>query len=343
MNTAAAPSSSSLPPKPSRGLLRWTVSAQRALDRWNAEWSARMALARRVLGAPWWAPGLLLDGALRQRYESVLPVQEFCAGLACIARQILPHPAWVPTLLASAGGCPSAGGRGQRPPSLPDLWAHMPPPYAGRVTFTADEMLGLLCALAEPPHFGTAGGRYPEQLDSLADAFRKTAFRRPPVRILDLGCGVGHGTLELAEFTRAAGMHADLTIGLTREPLEAWMARHRCLPHDPPRQEQLRALPGTTPVHFLAGDVCALPLRGTFALVVCNGLVGGPMFDAPREMAALLSQVRRVLAPDGVFCLANRFHEGRRTGIERFRRAAEEAGWAVSGTWRNLLLRRRGP
>jgi len=281
----------------------------------------------------------VLGPELRGRYEAYLPVAEFLADLCRLGERVLPHPAWVPAVLRRGrSGCLPAAGA---PASLPDLWADLPEALAGRVAFPPEDLEALLCALADPPRFGTDADRYPAQQRWLAGAF--TEQRGKPVAVLDLACGVGLGTFATAALARHCGVGPARVLGITLEPLEAWMAEHRCLPHDPPRERRLRQVAGpAAQVAFLAADVRHLPLTGPFAGVLCNGLMGGPWLHREGDMTTVLDESARVLTPDGWMVVANRFHEGCRAAVEAFMRHARERGWWVSGDWHDLVLR-RGP
>jgi len=128
-------------------------------------------------------------------------------------------------------------------------------------------------------------------------------------------------------------------LGLTIEPLEAWMATARRLPHDPARERRLRQLADSAPaVTFVAADARHLPVAGPVDVLVCNGLVGGTHLHRDDDAGALLRDCCRLLRQDGVLLLANRFHDGRRPRVERFAELALTLGWGISGDWRSLCL-----
>ncbi|MBT3377713.1 MAG: class I SAM-dependent methyltransferase [Lentisphaerae bacterium] len=318
----------------------WPISATavRALQRFNQRWTRRLTIFRRHAGVPLWAAGVVVDARLRQSHERYLPVGEFCDGLYTVAQYALPHVTWVPGVLCGPRQRPLRGPRNRRPLSLPDLWAALPVSFAGRLTFRPDEVVPLLCALADPPRHGTRAGRYPVQLAGVREWL---GSRRPgPVRALDIGCGVGHGTLELANALDAAEAGMVACVGVTAEPLEVWMATHRRLPHDPAREDELAALPVGKSVLFLAGTGMNVPCRGGFQLVVCNGLVGGDFLSTAEDFRALLRELDRLLAEGGLVSLANRFHEGAQQRVRSFAGAAVQAGWCVRGDEQLLWLSR---
>ena len=309
-------------------LCRWTPENRVALAVFNARWEERFACFRRMAGAPWWAPGLVPTPELHRRYEAWLPQAEYRRDLTALAARLLPGRAWAPWLLRDPDAVHS----------LPDLWRLLPAPLAGHASLTASACGALLCALADPPRFGTDIGRYPEQLCRLtAHLSTRTKYNW---RVLDLGCGTGHGTWEVALAAAEAGARARL-VGVTREPLEAWMAARQRLPHDPARERRYPCLPGAAAgqVHFVAADGLTLPLRpGIWDLVLVNGLAGGPHLKAPESMHRLLRGLARLLAPGGVVGCACRFHDGYAPHLDAFAALARADGWQLAGPPRQLWL-----
>ena len=220
---------------------------------------------------------------------------------------------------------------------MPDFWNALPLCFASRVQFQPEELTALFCALADPPRFGTDAGRYPRQRLLLECLLPD--FAGQPLRILDLGCGVGLNTLETAVLAQEHAPGAQLSVlGVTSEHLEVWMATRRTLPHDPQRQSRLRRYPNALPVHFCQGDATTFWSPALFDLILCNGLVGGDYLHHGRDYHAFIHNCARLLAPRGAILLANRFHTGRRAHVERFVTLAKQAGFAVSGDWQCLVL-----
>ena len=258
---------------------------------------------------------------MRGFYEKFLPFNEFKHSLITIGEQILESPDWVPNILRSNDIL-----------SLPDFWAMLPDAFAGRVTFAEDELFPLFCAIADPSRFGTSDNRYPAQLQQIGD-FVKRAGQGRAVRILDLGCGVGLGTYELAQI--AVGGSA---VGVTSEHLEVWMASHRRLPHDAARERLFRRYPEDLSVTFSYGFAESYRDGSQYDVIVCNGLAGGRFLNAAPQLTAFLQTCDTLLAPHGRMFAANRFHEGERPGVERLRAIARQSGWSVEGHWQSLVL-----
>lgn len=289
----------------------------------NICWSRRHAVWCRCAGGGWWGRGSIVSPDMRGFYEKFLPFNEFKHSLISIGEQILESPDWVPNILRSNDIL-----------SLPDFWAMLPNSFAGRVTFEEDELFPLFCAIADPSRFGTADNRYPKQLQQIGD-FIKQVEQGRAVRILDLGCGVGLGTCELAQI--AAAVHGSV-IGVTSEHLEVWMAQNRRLPHDATRERLFRRYPTTLPVTFTYGFAESYRDDSQYDVIVCNGLAGGRFLNTAPKLTEFLQTGGTLLAPQGRLFIANRFHEGERGGVERLRRLAHQSGWSVEGHWQSLVL-----
>ena len=289
----------------------------------NICWSRRYAVWCRYAGGGWWGRGSVVSPEMRGFYEKFLPFNEFRHSLITIGEQILESPDWVPNILRSNDIL-----------SLPDFWAMLLDAFAGRVTFTEDELFSLFCAIADPSRFGTSDNRYPKQLRQIGDFVKRTGQGRA-VRILDLGCGVGLGTYELAQIAAAVGGSA---VGVTSEYLEVWMASHRRLPHDAARERLFRRYPVDLPVTFSYGFAESYRDGSQYDVIVCNGLAGGRFLNAAPQLTAFLQTCDTLLAPHGRIFAANRFHEGERSGVERLRAIARQSGWSVEGHWQSLVL-----
>ena len=289
----------------------------------NICWSRRYAVWCRYAGGGWWGRGSVVSPDMRGFYEKFLPFNEFKNSLITIGEQILESPDWVPNILRSNDIL-----------SLLDFWAMLPDAFAGRVTFAEDELFPLFCAIADPSRFGTSDNRYPAQLRQIGDFVKRTGQGRA-VRILDLGCGIGLGTYELAQIAVAVGGTA---VGVTSEHLEVWMASHRRLPHDAARERLFRRYPEDLPVTFNVGFAESYRDGSQYDVIVCNGLAGGRFLNAAPQLTAFLQTCDTLLAPHGRMFAANRFHEGERPGVERLRAIARQSGWSVEGHWQSLVL-----
>ena len=316
---------------------RWQAPQLKAsLAGFNRRWMHRYAVFLQYAGPPCWAPGAVIDRPLRILYDRFLPIDEFLRDLYTVAQFALPHPSWIPAALRSRQTGP--GCSPQEPcKSLPDLWAHLPPVFSGKLTFSESELVSLLCALADPLQYGTSPDRYPEQLLLLRSYVSEKSTTG--TTCLDIGCGVGLGTYELADTLGLGRSPATRVTGITIEPLEAWMALHCCLPHDSRRAAYY---PAAKPhfVDFLCSHALSIPLTQPFDCVIVNGLAGGPNLFAERDLRQLLDALQQVCAPHGIVSLANRFHDGWMRHVDRFLSLAAAGGWYVTGHPKLAVLQR---
>ncbi len=283
----------------------------------------------------------LADTALNKQawLESFLPWQDFAASLRQLGRAFLPSEDWLPAcLLPGLNYCQSAEIRCAFP-SLLEFWQELPDSLTGRVVFCQHELLALFCALADQQRCGTGLERYPRQQDAFRELLQATP-KDSQVRILDVGCGVGFGTLELLKIAQDSGVEEAQACGLTSEPLEVWMAKKRLLPHSPQREKIWREeFPGCL-AEFQLGRAENFSLPKKYSAIFCNGLLGGRFFFAPDLLRGFLSSCQQHLSPHGVVLIANSFHPGYRSKVELLPAFASQTGWAVTGDWRHLCLKR---
>jgi chemotaxis methyl-accepting protein methylase len=100
--------------------------------------------------------------------------------------------------------------------------------------------------------------------------------------------------------------------------LEVWAAAHGAFPHDPRRQETF--VRWTLPVFagnaegslaFQQSDLLDIPSeRQRFNLILCNGLLGGPIINKREEMGQVVENLAALLMPGGVVLAADSFHGG---------------------------------
>ncbi len=349
-----------------------TVISPDAHEKWleafNATWANRHRIFQSCAPPPWWAPGLALTAEIRQNYEKYLPVAEYLQDLATLVLPRLPHPSWLPVVLKRSLALSYVGAAGL-PASLPDLWSLLPPRFAGRLSWADGDLLPLACAIAAPLKFGSRTGRYPEQTQYLVEWLRQS---NRSLLVVDYGCGTGQGTYEIAALVARSGRPGRV-IGVTPEPLEAWMALNRGLPHldmarptdpvnkpiagkssisitdTPSRATDAGTNDGfafpvptsTVPILFAAGDIRNFALSRRADVILCNGLIGGPALNDDRTLKHIWVRIQDQLADNGIFVIGSRFHAGCTPRIERFIAAAERHAFAGAPLAGSCVFQRR--
>jgi hypothetical protein len=265
---------------------------------------------------PVWAPGAAITAEMRIQAEAWLPVAELASLLRAILRQrcrFAPEP--VP-LLAPL------------PLSWPDLLARLPfhlqqpdpTRLLVRLLASTESSLPLLFALFIPPRFGGGMGRYPGQLATVRGWLAAAAPSGRRLRLLDAACGSGEGTWELALTARSTGISpARLTIhGSSLGTMEIAAASHLFYPHDLRHLERMRLVMAplfsegyAERLRFFRDDLLHLaPVNLPYDLILCNGTIGGPFLHQPQQVTAALDGLTARLAPEGILCIADRFHGG---------------------------------
>jgi SAM-dependent methyltransferase len=275
---------------------------------------------------------------LRGRVETFFPIVPYIRGLARLGCDLLPDSSWLPLPLRLRQVHLTPAPSEDSPDSILDLWRMLPEHLADDPAVPPTSPETLYCALADPQRFGTGVDRYPEQLQRIG-TFASTHTGRA-LSVIDIGCGIGLGTLEIARVVQTRTTSLCRVVGLTREPLEAWMATHRRAPHAPERETAMRAFAPDLPAAFVAADATRVPLQVKADIVVCNGLIGGDAFHSPDQYNALLDECNRILTPGGCLFAANRFHDGVQTRVAQFLALAQRRRWHVAGTSRDVVIGR---
>lgn len=270
---------------------------------------------------PLWAPGLILDNEMRGLTEAQFPLARSRALFELVLRR---GCRFAPLLSASYLYSSASW-----PDLLQKLWPQLesadPAPALSRLA--EDDVLRarFLFALMLPQHFGGGFDRYPQQCRWLAGWLRESAVRfSPGIRVLDAACGSGEGTYQAAQLVADAGLgRGSVLHGSTLEEIELFAAAHLYFPHAPERQRQYRArvapllsAEGPT-LEFYLDRVDAAPQREPYDLVLCNGLLGGPLLHEPVHLRAAFAGLAARLAPGGLFLAADRFHAGWRLRVPR--------------------------
>ncbi|MGE0156194.1 MAG: class I SAM-dependent methyltransferase [Geobacter sp.] len=193
--------------------------------------------------------------------------------------------------------------------------------------------------------------RYPAQRSWLESWFVETDHQdATSVYCLDAACGSGEGSWELAELASVSGWQPQQVqiAGWTLDPLEVYAATNRYLPHLPQRQTVYRQRTCSLVVQgwhhqlrFQAVDLLSDDWpAGCFDLIICNGLLGGPMLHEAATLQRVVAGLAGRLRPGGWLLAADHFHGGWHTQVgsaqlvDRFRRSGlvvEQVGEGIAG------------
>jgi chemotaxis methyl-accepting protein methylase len=272
-------------------------------------------LAALASPVPLWAPGLRIVREWRTVTETFLPWAEIAPAFRRLISRALRYPPPSDPLAPC--------------PSWPDFLNRNPvgttsaKPALLLQRLLTDEAVRRrwLFTLFLPKEHGGGFGRYPAQSTFLRDWLThrrsRTASR---LSCLDAACGCGEGTWELAQLCRESGFRPEeITLcGSSLDPLELFAAAHAAFPHDARREREyrLRILPHVAAgfaerIHFVREDL-SVPIGSPekYDLILCNGLLGGPLLHEPGQMERVMVGLVRRLKPEGVILAADRFHEG---------------------------------
>lgn len=281
------------------------------------------------------APGLIITPEIRCQCETYLPVTEVARCCNHLYTSALTYP----PLLASTPFHNAL--------SWADAFAALPPEFQfsanparllGALLADRDLLTRFLFASFLPRRYYGGLDRYPAQREWLRRWFQD----RPtvPIRCLDAACGIGEGTYRLLALVQESGLSPEAirVEGWTIEPLEVWAATHVRLPHDRQREESFRQevagvfeqgaersvvfrtvdLLGSTiqvPSFSKGGlggisPISGTPLEAGFDLILCNGLLGGPIINRRHGLRQAVANLAALLAPGGVLLAADHFHGG---------------------------------
>jgi SAM-dependent methyltransferase len=262
------------------------------------------------------APGLIITPEIRLQSELYLPIKDISRLFNRLFVEALCHypilsstpfhnsPSWADCFV-----------------SLP-CWLQFSPNPAllfGSLMQDTQLLTRFIFSSFLPGRFNGAGfGRYPEQLNWLLDWLANCDGGS--LSILDAACGSGEGTWELAELAAETGWQpGQIQIaGWTLEPLEVWAAQNQLLPHEPEREriyqqrvQPLLELGWGEWVSFKTVDLLAESRSSErFNLILCNGLLGGPILHQQVQLQQVATVLNNLLAPGGTLLVADHFHDG---------------------------------
>lgn len=268
---------------------------------------------------PWPAPGLALTPEIHYQSELWLPLAHIRPVFQRLYRTALRHvPILSSTPFADAASWAEIVAR------YPSLFKDTvdPAALAERLLANGDQRTAFLLSSFLPLRFyGNAPQRYPAQAACAAVWLaERIKGHGPPLRCLDAACGDGTGTYGLAQLLLEQGWPPDVfeIEGWTIDPLEVWAAAHAAFPHDPQRQAcyRNRVAPvfeqgGHHRIVFRTMDLLAGTGAGeSFDLILCNGLLGGPIIHQEEELLRVVGNLAALLRPGGLLLAADRFHGG---------------------------------
>jgi chemotaxis methyl-accepting protein methylase len=153
---------------------------------------------------------------------------------------------------------------------------------------------------------------------------------------MDAACGTGEDTYGLANLLLETGFaQEEIQIeGWSLEPLEVWTAANCRFPYDQKRGARFRRATSRlfeqgyqANIRFRCADLTELPCPplcqrtlwglkgiegdfGQFDLILCNGLLGGPIISKKELLERTVSNLAGFLAPGGLLLAADCFHGG---------------------------------
>ena len=281
---------------------------------------ARLACAFRGYAAgyplPLWAPGLAIDNEMRGWTEALFPMSRVREVFDLVLRRGCRFP----PLLSGSYLHTAATWLDLLHKFRPQLINANPAPFLRQLASDPEQRRRFLFALLLPHHFGGAFDRYPQQSQWLQTWLGDNVGRlKGRIRVLDSACGSGEGTYGAAELVLAAGLGGEgsMVHGSTLEPIELFAAAHAFFPHDPEREREYRARvaplldgPGALAMEFYLDEVGSVRRREEYDLILCNGLLGGPLMHQAEELSGAIAALASRLAPGGVLLAADRFHAG---------------------------------
>ena len=270
---------------------------------------------------PLWAPGLALTNEMRGWTEALFPIPQVRAVFDLLLRRGCRFP----PLLSGTYLHSSAGWLDLLHRLRPQLSCANPAATLMELALDGEARCRFLFALLLPHHFGGGFDRYPAQSLWLKGWFAdRAADFEGGIRVLDSACGSGEGAYQVAEVLKEAGLGGKRCVvhGSTLEPIELFAAAHAFFPHDRDREMDYRArvaplLAGLENLscEFYLDSVGTRSSREPYQLVLCNGLLGGPLLHAPDELASAMAGLASRLAPGGLLVAADRFHAGWRLRV----------------------------
>ncbi len=272
--------------------------------------------------APEWGRGLILTPEIRSQTEMYLPISEIQSAFSYLIRRSTRYEPFLPAfMLFSALSWPDALGNFNDPPDSSN-----PADFIRRLAEDGDLRRIFIASALVPCRYGGEFGRYPLQTGFLKEWLgNRRQLGLAEVKILDAACGSGEQCYELAELLLEAGWKQErcMVVGETVEPLELAAAAHGWFPHDRAREirfqrrvDSILAKGGGSMISFVRRDIrTRLETGRRFDVVLCNGLIGGPLLNDKRLVREALRYLAERVEEGGIFLAADRFHAGWRKSV----------------------------
>lgn len=299
----------------SRLLVPGVISDHR-LEQWCRRLDEQFCRFAATCPAPEWAPGLQITAEMRCQYELYLPIAAILADIDRLCRLACRYEPIPLTELHAVLSWPDLLARLQPLPVFVSP-AHL----LRRLACDAVYRRTILAALYIPQSYGGGFNRYPRQTAFLCSwlAGQKERLQRS-VAVLDAACGCGEGTYAVAAEVVRLGFDvaASRVDGSTLEPLELAAAAHGWFPQDSSRATAFRervnrllARGARGMVRFSQEDLGRpWPQDRGYEVILCNGLLGGPLLHDQKRLANVIRLLAGRLRPGGILLAADRFHGG---------------------------------
>lgn len=298
-------------------LLRGGSLMNSRLQRYCARLDERFRIYADYCPVSQWSPGLALHGELRSQHELYLPMDEILPAFAHLCRTSCLYAVDTETIpLFSAGSWPDFLSRLQLSPL-----DFNPASLLRRLATDETLRRAFLWGVFIPRSYGGSFGRYPRQAAFLAKWLADARERlSASAALLDAACGCGEGTYEAAEILLEQGYLPEVTRvdGSTLEPLELLAAAFGYYPNDPGRAASFKSRVGPfldtvggRMIRFFQEDVCTPHDQGErYDVVICNGLLGGPLLHGREELSRAVGALAGRVKPGGIMLVADCFHDG---------------------------------
>jgi chemotaxis methyl-accepting protein methylase len=194
-----------------------------------------------------------------------------------------------------------------------------------RLAENENDRLRFLFSVYLPHQFGGSFGRYPRQLEFIRTWIESSEGNsKLPISCLDAACGSGEGSYELARMLLDCGVDSSRICisGVTISPLEVFAAAHAYFPQDLLRQlsyrefvESINRFGAMPNINFMACDLMSWEPSAMYRVIICNGILGGPLMHESKDVEAVIRRLSGCLHSGGIFLAADRFHGGWKKGI----------------------------